>query len=74
MKLKLGEGTWRQAGEAAGTIYQHLALKGPKTFAELTHEVKAKEGLTFMALGWLAREDKIVFQEDGRVSLNGEHG
>jgi len=72
VKLKLGVTTWREAGEAAGRVYEHLALEGPKNFAELVRGLKTREGLILMALGWLSREDKVEFGEDGRVYLK-EH-
>jgi hypothetical protein len=31
--------------------------------------MKEKEELLLMALGWLLREDKVEFREDGRVYL-----
>ena len=72
MKLKFGEATWREAGETAGQVYQCLALEGPKFFTELVHAVNGKEPMVLIALGWLLREDKVEFGEDGRVSLK-EH-
>ena len=62
MKLKLRQDTWREIGETEGKVFQHLALEGPKTFAELVSGVKVRRPLVLMALGWLVRED-------GRVHL-----
>lgn len=73
MKVKLGVATWREAGEAAGRVYMYLVSEGPKTYAELVHGMKEKEEALLMALGWLSREDKLEFGEDGRVYLK-EHG
>jgi len=72
MKVKLGVATWREAGEAAGKVYMYLVSEGTQTYAELVHGMKEKEELLLMALGWLSREDKLEFGEDGRVSLK-EH-
>jgi hypothetical protein len=72
MKVKLGVATWQEAGEAAGRVYMALVAEGPKTYAELVHGMKEKEEILLMALGWLSREDKVEFGEDGRVSLK-EH-
>jgi hypothetical protein len=69
MKVKLGVATGREAGEAAGRVYMYLVSEGPKTDAELVHGMNEKEEALLMALGWLAREDKVEFREDGRVYL-----
>lgn len=69
MKVKFREETWKKAGETAGKVYEHLALEGPKNFSEIVSTVKDKEWLVMMALGWLAREDKIEFKDDGKVAL-----
>jgi hypothetical protein len=69
MTVKFGLETWREAGEAGGRVYMVLVSEGPKTYAELVHGMKEKEDLLLMALGWLSREDKVEFREDGRVYL-----
>ena len=73
MKHKFGLETWRSAGEAAGRVYMYLVSEGPKTYEELVRGMKEKEELLLLALGWLAREDKVEFGEDGRAYLK-EHG
>ena len=39
-----------------------LSTDGPQTFAALMEEVDAPQSIFFMAVGWLSREDKIVFE------------
>jgi len=53
-------------GEMAGALWQLLAEEGPASFATLIQEVGVPESLFYMAVGWLARENKIEFeQHDG---------
>jgi hypothetical protein len=54
-----------QIGETAGTIWETLSKEGPLTFAALMEEVNAPQSLFFMAIGWLAREDKLEFEPAG---------
>lgn len=60
---------WRQTGETAGIVYEYLALEGPKAFPELLRGVNVPEPLAWLALGWLLREDKVEFREEGRACL-----
>jgi hypothetical protein len=46
-------------GEAAGTVWHLLYHDGPSTFATLMEITEMPPSLLFMAVGWLAREDKI---------------
>jgi len=52
-------------GETAGAIWHALAEKGPLTIARLVKEIDAPRDVVLLALGWLAREDKIEI-DDGR--------
>lgn len=54
-----------QIGETAGTIWQTLALGGPRTLGVLMEKVNAPESLFFMAVGWLSREGKLEFEPAG---------
>jgi winged helix-turn-helix protein DUF2582 len=58
-----------QIGETAGEIWQVLTIKGPLTIAKLVKEVDAPRDVLMQALGWLAREDKIVIEEDARTRV-----
>jgi hypothetical protein len=39
--------------------------QGPTTFALLIEAIGVPESLFFMAVGWLAREDKITIEPHG---------
>jgi len=52
--------------EAAGKVWQVLAKKGKVNVAELPKLLKEKMHIAFQALGWLAREDKVVYSEKDR--------
>jgi hypothetical protein len=51
-----------EIGETAGAIWQTLSTDGPQTFAALMEEVDAPQSIFFMAIGWLAREEKVEFE------------
>ena len=64
-----------QIGDTAGTIWQDLNQHGPRSLTQLTKEIDAPRDVIMQAVGWLAREDKILIDEDGRgrksVALRG---
>ena len=47
-------------GSAAGMIWQKLDAKGELSLAQLKREVNWKTPIFDWAIGWLAREDKVV--------------
>lgn len=49
-----------EIGKVAGAIWHTLDTEGEMTLAKLKKEVKAEAPYFDWALGWLAREDKIV--------------
>jgi len=53
-------------GATAGLIYETLTKKGELSLAQLKKEVKAKAPVFDWAIGWLAREDKILIARDKR--------
>lgn len=55
-----------EIGEAAGAIWQTLNEEGPLRLATLKKRIEASDAVFHMALGWLAREDKITIEADGR--------
>ena len=57
------------AGETAGLVWNTLSAKGPMTLAALKKHVKAPADSVLMAVGWLAREDKLAVQQKGRVQI-----
>ncbi|MFC1562976.1 winged helix-turn-helix domain-containing protein [candidate division KSB1 bacterium] len=46
-------------GEIAGRIWKALREKEEFTVQQLTKILKEEQEIIYMALGWLAREDKI---------------
>ncbi len=53
-------------GVTAGKIWSALEENGPLTVTRLVKVVAEPRGLVMQGLGWLAREDKINIEEDGR--------
>jgi hypothetical protein len=58
-------------GETAGTIWERLSRLRPLNFSTLMDEIPASQSLFFMAIGWLAREDKLAFEyADGDYAVS----
>jgi hypothetical protein len=55
-----------QIGETAGLVWQALSESGPMTAAKLVREVGIPRDLVMQAIGWLAREDKLMIDEGSR--------
>jgi Winged helix-turn-helix domain (DUF2582) len=53
-------------GTEAAVIWQALHSQGELSLAQLKREVKGKSPLFDWAIGWLAREDKIVLTPEKR--------
>lgn len=54
-------------GIAAGKVWNFLAEHGPSSRADLKKGISELDDFTLAAaIGWLAREDKLVFVEAGR--------
>lgn len=56
-----------EIGEAAGNIWHTLDEEGPLRLTALKKQIEASDPVLYMALGWLAREDKIQIEADGRT-------
>jgi hypothetical protein len=52
-------------GETAGKVWQFLNDKGEANIIHLMKGVEADSSLIFQALGWLAREDKLLIDKKG---------
>ncbi len=48
-----------QVGETAGEVWRLLSSEGPLTLPQLKKKLNSKDELLSLALGWLAREDKV---------------
>jgi len=62
-----------EIGTIAGAIWQALNARGELSLPGLKGQVEAKSPVFEWAIGWLAREDKVVItrhQRSYRVRLN----
>jgi hypothetical protein len=50
-----------EIGELAGKVWQTLGLRGEISLTQLPKVMKSKNDVTFQALGWLARENKVSY-------------
>lgn len=58
-------------GETAGKIWETLSNDGPLTVTQLKKKLNGTGELIPLALGWLAREDKIeILQEKKTVRVS----
>jgi hypothetical protein len=53
-------------GEAAGEIWRLLDREGPLSMSAIVGKVKRPRAAVYMGIGWLAREDKLVFTQTKR--------
>lgn len=56
-------------GLAAGRVWQFLSEHGPAALSRIAKGVEGGQSLALMAVGWLAREGKVEFLQEGRVQL-----
>jgi hypothetical protein len=52
--------------EIAGKTWRYLGQNGQTNVNQLAKSLKEKDEVVFQALGWLAREDKIVYTVKNR--------
>lgn len=53
-----------QIGQTAGAIYKLLKEQGPVPVTQVPKLINEKQPVTYQALGWLAREDKIEYDTE----------
>ena len=53
-------------GNTAGKVWKYLEEKGEANLSQLKKGVKADPNLILQAIGWLAREDKLLIEQKGR--------
>jgi hypothetical protein len=56
----------KEIGSAAGKIWHTLDAKGELSLTQLKREVNWKTPIFDWAIGWLAREDKVVITQEKR--------
>lgn len=64
-----------EIGENAGRIWQYLNEHSPASAQEIKRSLKLNEPTLYMAVGWLARENQVVFTGEGKtmkISLAGQ--
>lgn len=57
----------QRIGETAGLVWQVLSDNGPQSLSKLVKQVDAPRDTVLQAIGWLAREDKLEFVDNGRT-------
>lgn len=53
-------------GAAAGKVWEYLSKNGPSSVTKITNETKIDSKDVQRAIGWLAKEDKLVIEVKGR--------
>jgi hypothetical protein len=53
-------------GETAGMVWKFLDKKGEATLNQMKKGIKADPNLILQAIGWLAREDKLIIERKDR--------
>ena len=56
-----------EIGLTAGEVYRVLEVNGPASAAQLKKATGCKDKAIHQAIGWLAREDKVVRLTRGRT-------
>ena len=56
-------------GETAGAVWHLLSDHGPLALSKIPKEVDAPRDVVMQAIGWLAREDKLRIEEEGRSRI-----
>ncbi len=56
-------------GIAAGKIWEYLDKNGPTSVSKVTKETEISRNEVQRAIGWLAKEDKLNFEMEGRTEL-----
>lgn len=60
-----------QIGEAAGKVWRYLSEQDARSVSQIQRGTGLSQSLTYLALGWLAREGKVRFEQEGRSLLVG---
>ncbi len=56
-------------GDAAGEVWRYLNSHSSVTLSKLARDIDAPRDLVMQGVGWLAREEKIVFEKGSRSKL-----
>jgi hypothetical protein len=55
-----------QIGHTAGLVWHALNGEGPRTISKLVKTIDASRDMVMQAIGWLAREDKVLIEDSKR--------
>lgn len=55
---------YEHIGEAASLVWNYLGTKGRANVSGLPRALKLKSAVTYQSLGWLAREGKVLFEDN----------
>ncbi len=55
-----------KVGESAGAIWNYLKDRSDASAAELRKALEMNDATFWMAVGWLARENNLVFTRQGK--------
>ena len=55
-----------EIGQTAGMVWKVLSENGPLAVTQLIKKVSQPRETVMLAIGWLAREDKIAIEDAGR--------
>ena len=53
-------------GEAAGEIWRVLQAEKNMSISAIVRRTRQPRSVAYMGIGWLAREDKLIFTETNR--------
>lgn len=56
-------------GTAAGKIWEYLNTHEASSVSKITRETGLSRNYTQRAIGWLAKEDKLKIEMEGRAEL-----
>lgn len=56
-------------GDVAGEVWRFLEKNGESSLSAIGDSVDAPRSKVHMAIGWLAKENKLTFKENGRGTL-----
>ncbi len=62
----MGKAMFYTIGEAAGEIWRLLEKEGPLSTSDIQNKIKRPQATVLMGIGWLARENKLVFTDTKR--------
>ncbi len=58
-----------EIGATAGVVWKLLSENGPMDQSKLVKAVGESRDAVMQAIGWLAREDKLIIEDNGRKRM-----